>query len=331
MKKCSLNIHKENIAILFCQECKIYMCNECQKYHSKLFQNHYLFKLEKDLDTTEFFTGLCKEENHLIELKYFCKTHNILCCAECITQLKTKYIGKHSNCEICTINDIENEKKNKLKENIKYLEQMLINIEQTLNEIKIMKENINKNKEELKTNIQKIFTKLRTALNNREDKLLLEVDTKFNEIYYNEDIIKESKNLSNKIKISLEKGKEMDQNWNKNKLNSLINDCLYIENNIKDINKIKEIISKNNEIKFEQKEENNIFVLINEFGCLRAGNDENSINENKEQEEYIDEEGLEKEAIEMVMNEGKCSREVAIKALRAHNGDPVEALLEVGM
>ena len=182
----------------------------------------------------------------------------------------------------------------------------------------------------MKTNIQKIFTKLRTALNNREDKLLLEVDTKFNEIYCNEDIIKESKNLSNKIKISLEKGKEMDQNWNKNKLNLLINNCLYIENNIKDINKINEFISKNNEIKFEQKEENIIFVLINEFGCLRAGNDENSINENKEQEEYIDEEGLEKEAIEIVMNEGKCSREVAIKALRAHNGDTVEALLEVG-
>ena len=46
--------------------------------------------------------------------------------------------------------------------------------------------------------------------------------------------------------------------------------------------------------------------------------------------EELSEEGLEKEAIETVMNEGKCSRQAAIKALRAHNGDPVEALLEVG-
>ena len=46
--------------------------------------------------------------------------------------------------------------------------------------------------------------------------------------------------------------------------------------------------------------------------------------------EELSEEGLEKEAIETVMNEGKCTRQVAIKALRAHNGDPVEALLEVG-
>ena len=46
--------------------------------------------------------------------------------------------------------------------------------------------------------------------------------------------------------------------------------------------------------------------------------------------EELSEEGLEKEAIETVMNEGKCSRQAAIKALRAHNGDPVEALLEIG-
>ncbi len=29
------------------------------------------------------------------------------------------------------------------------------------------------------------------------------------------------------------------------------------------------------------------------------------------------------------MNEGKCSRQAAIKALRAYNGDTVEALLDV--
>ena len=33
---------------------------------------------------------------------------------------------------------------------------------------------------------------------------------------------------------------------------------------------------------------------------------------------------LEKDAIETVMEEGKCSRVEAIMALRAHNGDPVE-------
>ena len=48
-----------------------------------------------------------------------------------------------------------------------------------------------------------------------------------------------------------------------------------------------------------------------------------------EEEGEVSEEGLDPEAIETVMNEGNCSRQQAIKALRAHNGDPVEALLEI--
>ena len=45
---------------------------------------------------------------------------------------------------------------------------------------------------------------------------------------------------------------------------------------------------------------------------------------------FFNEEGLEPEAIETVMNEGRCPRQIAIKALRVHFGDPVEALLDVG-
>ena len=45
--------------------------------------------------------------------------------------------------------------------------------------------------------------------------------------------------------------------------------------------------------------------------------------------EELNEEGLNKDDIEIVMKEGKCSRQAAIKALRAHGGDPVEALLDI--
>ena len=69
-----------------------------------------------------------------------------------------------------------------------------------------------KNKEELKLKIQNIFTKIRNILNNREEELLLEVDKKFNNLYYNEDIIKQSESLPNKIKIYLEKGKIIIKN-----------------------------------------------------------------------------------------------------------------------
>ena len=95
----------------------------------------------------------------------------------------------------------------------------------------------------LKLKIQDIFTQIRNILNNREDELLLEVDKKFNQIYYKQEIIKQSEYLSNKIKIILEKGKIINKEWiNDNKLNPLINDCINIENNIKDINNFNEII-----------------------------------------------------------------------------------------
>ena len=53
--------------------------------------------------------------------------------------------------------------------------------------------------------------------------------------------------------------------------------------------------------------------------------------ENIPKEEGLSEEGLEKEAILAVMEEGHCTREEAIRALRKHRGDPVEALLEIGL
>jgi len=49
-------------------------------------------------------------------------------------------------------------------------------------------------------------------------------------------LIKESEKLPNKIKKSLEKGKALDKDWKDNELNCVINDCINIENNIKDIN-----------------------------------------------------------------------------------------------
>ena len=43
--------------------------------------------------------------------------------------------------------------------------------------------------------IQKIFTKIRNALNDREDQLLIEVDNKFEELYFNDELIKKSEKL----------------------------------------------------------------------------------------------------------------------------------------
>ena len=90
----------------------------------------------------------------------------------------------------------------------------------------------------MKLDIQKIFTQIRNVLNNREDELLLEVDNLYNSKYFNEDIIKKGEKLPKQIKLSLEKGKLIDKEWDNINLNSYINDCINIENNIKNINTI---------------------------------------------------------------------------------------------
>ena len=119
---CSLEEHNELDAANFCPKCEIYICNKCEKHHSSLFKNHQLISLDKDIN--EIFTGFCKIENHNLGLDYFCKDHNELCCVKCIAKIKSKGNGQHINCNVCNIEDIIDEKKNNLKNNIKTLKEL---------------------------------------------------------------------------------------------------------------------------------------------------------------------------------------------------------------
>ena len=226
-KKCSLKKHEEIEAILFCQKCKIYLCNKCQNLHSDLFDGHKTIKLN---NSNEIFIDICKEKNHNNKLEFYCKDHNALCCLACISKIKEEGYGQHYDCNVCHIKYIKDEKKNKLKENINKLEELKNQIKKSINKLNKINEEINKNKEELKLKVQTIFTKLRNALNEQEDKLLLDIDKEYDNVYFKEDFIKESEKLPNKIKISLEEGKLIDNDWNdNNKLNSNINKCITLK------------------------------------------------------------------------------------------------------
>ena len=121
-EKCSLKKHSEFEAVSYCQQCKIYLCNKCHNLHPELHDEHNLFSLDKNLN--EIFIDVCKHENHNIKLEFYCKNHNTLCCVYCICKIKIKGYGQHCDCDYCDINDIKDEKKNKLKENINHLEEL---------------------------------------------------------------------------------------------------------------------------------------------------------------------------------------------------------------
>ena len=284
--KCSMKNHEKSDVNHYCQECKIYMCNKCENLHSELFQNHHLLKLGKD--NKELFTGYCSIESHVNKLDFFCKDHNQLCCLECISKFKDKYNNQHSNCNICIIEDIKEEKKKKLNDNLKNLENLYKTIGNSITQIKLLYENLNKEKEDLKKKIQIIFTKIRTALNEREDELISDIDKNYDKFYFTDEFGKNIENLPKKIKLSLESNNLLKEDWdNRDRLNFLINESIKVENNISEINSLNNIITKTNKINIEINfglTENEVMNYINQiksFGNIIY------INKNKIQERQI--------------------------------------------
>ena len=236
-KKCSSQKHKEVNAVSYCEICKVYMCNKCQNLHSELFEQHNVYKIDKDNQEIPYL--YCEEKEHIDKIRYYCKNHNKLCCGLCITKIKDEELGQHTNCDVCKIKDIKEEKKSKLKENLKQLEDLSKNIEESINKIKAIYDQVSEKKEGLKLKVQQIFTKIRNILNEREDELLLEIENKYSNKYIKEELMKKIEKLPNKIKISLEKGKLINKEFdNDNKLNYIIKECINIENNIQDISNL---------------------------------------------------------------------------------------------
>ena len=88
---------------------------------------------------------------------------------------------------------------------------------------------------------------------------MIQLDKEFDDTFVNENVLKEYEQIPNKIKNSLEKGKTIDKELNNDKLSLMINDCILIENNIKNIYSTNDDIKKLNsseekEIKFSPEE-----------------------------------------------------------------------------
>ena len=129
-----------------------------------MFKNHNPYNSNKE---DEIFTGFCKEENHYDKLNYFCKNHNKLCCASCITKIKSKGNGQHTDCNVCNIEEIKLEKQNSLKKLFKNVESLSNMYQQLYNELKINFEKLN-NTNDLKIKIQNIFKVIKAEINERE-------------------------------------------------------------------------------------------------------------------------------------------------------------------
>ena len=266
MEKCSN--HKEIDAIIYCQECNMNLCNKCKQHHSELFKFHSEEILDKD---SNILSKYCRDEHHNVEFEYFCKTHNQLCCAKCISKFVQKGSGKHSKCDVCIIEDIKDKKKEILNENIKVLEELSKNLNNSIGDLKKLFLKINEEKETVIKNIQTAFTQLRNKINKREDELLAKLDKEYNRIYFKEAFLQKCEKLPVQVNKNLEQGKIIDKEWKDDKLSLLINNCLEIEKNIKIINimnkKIKKFNKQNIKVKFYER-----YDQINIFNFEKFGN-----------------------------------------------------------
>ena len=298
--KCYNEDHPNTEAVYYCIECKISMCQDCELLHSKLFKKHNRIALDKNKNTSEIFTGFCKEKNHFDKLDFFCKTHNKLCCSGCISKIKLKDKGQHSDCEICSLDDIKESKEKILKENILNLEKLNKEVDALINEIKIVFQNMDKNKKELQINIQKIFIKIRKAVNERENEILLKVDELFsNNSNKEKEMNEEYDKFINKIKDLLKQSKNGIENLNRNKdynkLSSFINDCINIEKSLLNIKNKDNLINLKKEIssniKFspcEGDELNQIISNLNKFGNILKGKEIIQIPPKKNEDNLIE-------------------------------------------
>lgn len=221
---------------------------------------------EKNEMDCPHYNKLNNKENSNLELGYFCKTHNILCCSVC-----TKESGNHYKCEVCEINEIKDSKLNDLKKNLNLLEDFSKSLTDSINNLEKLFDKKEKDKETLKVRVQKVFTKIRNELNDREDLLISEIDKQFDNLYFEEKLMRKLEKLPKKSKNNLEKGKLI--NLDKNKLSSIINDCIVIENNIKEIEELNKLTEKCNEsnnvsIEFYPKNDR-LSLLLKEIKNLR--------------------------------------------------------------
>lgn len=99
--KCSTQNNDNKIANKYCNECNLYMCNNCLNSHQNLFKYHQILDLIDD--KAHLVNEFCKEDKHSNKLEYYCETHNQLCCLSCI--------GNHKNCKMYGLYDIINDKK----------------------------------------------------------------------------------------------------------------------------------------------------------------------------------------------------------------------------
>ena len=116
---------------------------------------------------------------------------------------------------------------------MEYIEEISNNINGKISKLNNLNEKFNKNKEEIKNKIINIMTNLIEKIKERQNELLLNLDSIFECVCPSEKELKDFGELPNKINEILSKNNEIDKKYyDPNTLIFYFNDCINIENNV---------------------------------------------------------------------------------------------------
>ena len=168
-KPCSNPAHSTASAVLYCVACSKFFCRECAGHHSVVFPEH-ASSTHTDLQTLHsLFTGKCHAHPDGM-LDYLCTQHNVLCCSKC----KLTKDDVHAHCNVIPI---DARMCDELPGVVAALSELVRRVKgPKLEALEEKQAALDAHVEATKMAVTTAFKKIRNALNEREKRLMEELE-----------------------------------------------------------------------------------------------------------------------------------------------------------
>ena len=166
------NCDDEEKAVSSCNECAIFLCEFCEKYHkkTKATKEHKIISLDEMRRGTGEVTAVVPEKVEMCPthptkpLELYCKCEKVLICRDCI-------IKKHKDHDYDVISDVVEGEKNVLREALPGIQQLVDEVEKAVTRVQGRRKDVRNKKKESLRNLENAFNALHAALDNRKQQL----------------------------------------------------------------------------------------------------------------------------------------------------------------